>query len=104
GGDGAAARLDGIADRLSEDLVTATDPEDERVGSFEHGAVHTSATEPFEVGDRGLRPGENDEVGPAERGGRLHVAHVHAGLDGERVEIGEVREPREAHDGDVEPV
>ena len=29
---------------------------------------------------------------------------MHAGLDGERVEVGEVREAREAHDHDVEPI
>jgi hypothetical protein len=103
-GDVAPARLDRVPDRASEELVAAADPEDERVGSFEDGALHTSAAEPVEVGDGGLRAGKDHQVGPAECGGSLDKAHVYAGLDGERVEIGEVREAGEAHDRDVESV
>src|SRR6266581_3059837 len=51
-GDVAAARLDRVTDRVSEYLVAAADPEDERVGSLEDGAVEAGAAEPLEVGDR----------------------------------------------------
>ena len=58
----------------------------------------------LEVLDGRLRPGHDDEVGALDVGRRAREAHAHAGLGGERVDVGEVAHPAQADDGDVERV
>ena len=61
-----------------------------------------SARSRCEVLDGRLRAGQDDEVGALDVGRRAREAHAHAGLAGERVEVGEVAHPAQADDGDVE--
>ena len=64
--------------------------------------IQVACTKPGEIAQGRLGAGEHDEVGSAQLLGMGHIAHAHFGQGGEGVEVGEVRDVRQAHDGDVE--
>ena len=51
-----------------------------------------------------LVPGSDHEVGARDVGRRAREAHRDAGLGGQRVDVGEVADPAQAHDRDLERV
>jgi hypothetical protein len=64
------------------------------------GVGQAGGAQPAEVGDRGAGAGQHDEVGVGQFLGGGREAHQHAGLGGQRVEVGEVGQPRQPGDGD----
>ena len=103
---GGAFHRSGVLDGLPQHLVAAADAEDRRagrtVGEAFHGVGQARGSQPVEVGHRGFGAGEDDEIGPAQGRRAIHQPDPQPGLDGQRVEVGEVGDPRKADDGDVE--
>ena len=60
--------------------------------------------EPGEIRHRALAARQHHEVRRAERRRRRDEAEAHSGLGGERLEVIEVREPRQPHDRDLDRV
>ncbi len=99
-------RFDPVLDHLAEHLVAAADPE-ERAASGQRrseGAFEAACAHPREVCHRRLGPRQHDEVGVPELARPLDVADADPGLEGECVEVGEVRQPGQANHCDVELV
>ena len=106
-GDGAGRALDagGIGDLAAEHLVAGAEAEDAAAAAEVGGDVDVEAggAEGGEVGDGGLRAGEEDEVGVAGEGRAGPDAdEFDLRVGGERVEVVEVGDVREDRDGDAD--
>ena len=83
-----------------EHLEAAADPQHRptRGGVREHGPVQPARAQPGEVGDGRPRAGQHDEVGVGERARVGGEDHVEVRLQPERVDVGEVADPRQPDD------
>ena len=89
---------------LPEHLEPAADSEHgtagRRMGG--DGAIKTSEPKPREVGDRGPRPRQHEEIHAGDRARIGEPRHLDARLETEGVDVGEVADPREPHDADCQ--
>ena len=104
--DRAAPRLDVVLDRArrASGSRRRCRGSGRRLPRVRERAVEPVVAQALEVLDGRLRPGQDDEVGALDVGRRAREAHAHAGLGGERVDVGEVAHPAQAEHGDVERV
>ena len=104
GGGGALYTL-GVGDLAAEHLVAGAEAEDAAAAAEVGGDVDVEAgvAQGAEVGDGGLRAGEEDEVGVAGEGGAGPDAEeLDLGVGGEGVEVVEVGDAGEDGDGDAD--
>ena len=94
----------GIAQRAAQHLVPAAHagnhPAPARMA--DDRGVHAAAAQVDQILDGVLRAGKHDQIGAFEVFGRLRVAHFYAGLEGERLKIGEVGNMAKLHHRHVE--
>ncbi len=104
--DGAGARLDLVGDGPREHLVPAADAQHRRAGGRgpRDGVGQAGLSQPPEVGDRGTCPRQDNEVGVGQLLGPGRVPDEHAGLGGQRVEVGEVRQAGQPRHRDPQDV
>lgn len=89
---------------VSQKLVASAYAEHRRARARKRAYTGSDAAsrKPTRVVERSLRAGKHHQVGSAQIGRRGNVAHAHAGHARKRVEVGEVRQMRKTHDGDVD--
>src|ERR671916_475380 len=100
------AALDAIPYALTEHLVAAADTQgrETKPRPLGQSAVETARAEPFEVSDGGLSTGEYGKVGGEYLLRRLREPHRHARLVRQGVEVGEVADPGQTNDRDVQGI
>ena len=64
----------------------------------------SALAQPGQVGDGGLAAGQHDDVGVGQIGGVGDPAHQHAGLAGQRLDVGGVGDARQPDRGHPQPV
>ena len=89
-----------------EHLEPAADPEHGTTARGVGGdrVRETGLPQPGQVGERRPGAGEHHHVGGREVAGLVDEAHPDAGLEAQRVDVGEVADPRQHHHGDPERV
>ena len=90
----------------AQHLEAAADAEDgpARRGVGGDGRVEATLAQPGQIGDGGLAAGDHHEVGIGQLGGVGDPAHQHPGFTGQRLDVGGVGHPRQAHRGDPQPL
>jgi hypothetical protein len=98
-GDLAGVALDPVGDALPEELVAATDAQDGQAtgGPLDQYLVQPHPPKPGQVGDGGLRARHHGQVGRPHLGRGGGEPHPYARLGSQRVNVGEVRQPGQAH-------
>ena len=102
--DRARTRLDVVVDDLAQHLVAAADPEHGRGRPAQRASASPRSRSHARSATVDFVPGRTTRSGAPSARAVGHEAHADAGLGDERVEIGEVRDAREADDRDVELV
>ena len=93
-----------VDDLVAEHLEAAADAKHRRIraASTADGVREPAVAKPPEVGHRGLRSRNDDEIRIAELLGRCDPANSHARFGHQRLELVEVGNAREAHHRDVD--
>ena len=95
----------GIVQTLAEHLIAAADADDRAAvgGGARDRGVQTALAQPREIGHGRLAAGKHDDVRAIDRLGVCDEAYGHARLGGQRLEIVEVRDARQAGHGHAQP-
>ena len=104
--DGSAPALHGVVNACAEHLKTSADTQHHATGAgvADHRLGQPSRAHPREIGDGGLGPGDHYDVHVGQVGGFGDPPHQHAGLTGQRLDIGRVGDPRQPHRTDPQPL
>ena len=68
------------------------------------GLGQAGVPKPLQITDRGLAAGKHDDIRAGNLLGTAGPSHQHSGLAGQRLDVGGVRDPRQSHRRDPQPL